>query len=97
MDHFRRQQPAESLGDKASSREHIEENAEHNITKRCVRAAILELTSDQQQVITLKFLEGWENDEIAHVLNKPVGAVKSLQHRALTHLQKILLDDEKQT
>jgi RNA polymerase sigma-70 factor (ECF subfamily) len=53
-----------------------------------------ELTSDQQQVIALKFLEGWDNEDIAHALHKPVGAIKSLQHRALTHLQKILLEDE---
>jgi RNA polymerase sigma-70 factor (ECF subfamily) len=51
------------------------------------------LTEDQQQVVSLKFLEGWENDEIARALRKPVGAVKSLQHRALAQLQKILLDE----
>jgi RNA polymerase sigma-70 factor (ECF subfamily) len=35
-------------------------------------------------------LEGFENKEIATVLNKPVGAVKSLQHRALAALQRQL-------
>jgi RNA polymerase sigma-70 factor (ECF subfamily) len=43
-------------------------------------------------VVALKFLEGWENEEIARALNKPIGAVKSLQHRALAQLHKILLD-----
>jgi RNA polymerase sigma-70 factor (ECF subfamily) len=58
------------------------------------RNAILQLTPDQQQVITLKFLQGLDNEEVAQVLRKPVGAVKSLQHRALARLEKIL-DKEK--
>ena len=49
-----------------------------------------QLTPDQQQVIALKYLQGWQNEEIAKILRKPVGAVKSLQHRALARLEKIL-------
>lgn len=94
VDYYRHQQPTQNLNDDSPGSGNIEEGADQNIRKRHVRAAILELTSDQQQVIALKFFEGWENDEIAHILNKPVGAVKSLQHRALTNLQRVLLDDE---
>ncbi|HET9909564.1 MAG TPA: sigma-70 family RNA polymerase sigma factor [Anaerolineales bacterium] len=94
VDHYRRQSPLLLLNDDSSGFGNIEETADQNIRKLRVRAAIHELTSDQQQVIALKFLEGWENEEIAHILNKPVGAVKSLQHRALASLQKILLNDE---
>jgi RNA polymerase sigma-70 factor (ECF subfamily) len=50
------------------------------------------LTPDQRQVVILKFLEGWSNAEVAETLNKPVGAVKSLQHRALGALRRILLE-----
>ena len=94
VDHYRRQPPIKTLNDDSPGFENIEERTDQNIRRLHVRAAIHELTSDQQQVIALKFLEGWENEEIARILNKPVGAVKSLQHRALNHLQKILLDDE---
>jgi RNA polymerase sigma-70 factor, ECF subfamily len=59
-----------------------------------IRRALMALTHDQQQVIVLKFLEDWENDEISRFLHKPIGAVKSLQHRALATLQRILLDEE---
>jgi RNA polymerase sigma-70 factor (ECF subfamily) len=55
-----------------------------------VRRALLQLTSDQQQVIALKYWHDWKNEEVAQALRKPVGAVKSLQHRALASLQKIL-------
>lgn len=55
-----------------------------------MRKAIQQLTPDQQQVIVFKFLQDWSNDEVAQALQKPVGAVKSLQHRALASLKKIL-------
>jgi RNA polymerase sigma-70 factor (ECF subfamily) len=56
-----------------------------------VRAALTYLTPDQRQVIMLKFVEDWGNDEIARALGKPVGAIKALQHRALAALRRILL------
>ena len=55
-----------------------------------VRSALALLTPDQRQVIMLKYLEEWENEEIAKALNKPVGAVKSLQHRAIESLRRLL-------
>ena len=55
-----------------------------------VRAALAGLTSDQRQVIILKYLEDWNNEQIAQALDKPVGAIKSLQHRALESLRRLL-------
>ncbi len=55
-----------------------------------MRSALALLTPDQRQVITLKYLEEWENDEIARALKKPVGAVKALQHRAIESLRRLL-------
>lgn len=92
-DHYRRT-PAEELDEYVPDHSNVEEQASQSIRKRRIRSAMRELSPAQQQVIALKFLEGWENEEVAQVLNKPVGAVKSLQHRALVQLQKILLDDE---
>jgi RNA polymerase sigma-70 factor (ECF subfamily) len=93
-DYYRRQQPIEMLADKSPSCENIEESTDQNIRQLRIRAAMCELTTDQQQVIALKFLDGRDNEEIAHSLKKPVGVIKSLQHRALNHLQKILLNDK---
>ncbi len=93
VDHYRRQPLTEELTDDLPNVEDTENAAEHNLSQNRVRAALHKLTEDQQQVVSLKFLEGWENDEIACALHKPVGAVKSLQHRALAQLQKILLDE----
>jgi RNA polymerase sigma-70 factor (ECF subfamily) len=46
------------------------------------------LSHEQQQVLTLKFVFNFSNGEAATVLGKTEGAVKSLQHRALASLQK---------
>jgi len=67
-----------------------EEEAAKRIRQKQVRKAIRQLTPDQQQVVSLKYLEDWSNEEVAHIMKKPVGAVKSLQHRALKSLYKIL-------
>jgi RNA polymerase sigma-70 factor (ECF subfamily) len=55
-----------------------------------LRAAIQQLTPEQRDVIILKFVEGLSNAETARIVDKPVGAVKSLQHRALAALQRTL-------
>jgi RNA polymerase sigma-70 factor, ECF subfamily len=93
VDHYRRQPLTEELTDDLPNVEDTENAAEHNLSQNRVREALHKLTEDQQQVVALKFLEGWENEAIAKALNKPVGAVKSLQHRALAQLQKLLLDE----
>lgn len=57
-----------------------------------MRAALRCLTPDQRQVIMLRFFENWSNEAVAKALHKPVGAVKSLQHRALAALGRMLTD-----
>ena len=47
-----------------------------------------ELSLEQQQVLTLKFVFSFSNGEAGTILGKTEGAVKSLQHRALASLQK---------
>jgi len=60
-----------------------------------VRTALRLLTPDQRQVIVLKYLEGWSNKEVAKAMKKNEGSVKSLQHRALASLKRILLSESK--
>lgn len=64
--------------------------AESHLLADDVRGALGALTPDQQQVIALKFLAGFSNQETADTLDKPVGAVKALQHRALAALRRAL-------
>jgi RNA polymerase sigma-70 factor, ECF subfamily len=67
------------------------QDAVHSIFDRvALEQAIVQLTEDQQQVLTLKFFADMTNQEIAAALGRTEGAVKALQHRALHALQQIL-------
>jgi RNA polymerase sigma-70 factor (ECF subfamily) len=52
--------------------------------------AVSRLKSRYQEVVTLRFFEGKQVKDIAQILNKSEGTVKSLLHRALKQLQDIL-------
>ncbi len=58
--------------------------------RRDIQVALAKLTTDQQQVIILRFLEGLSLNETAAVLGRPAGAIKSLQHRAVGRLRTLL-------
>lgn len=67
------------------------QEAVHTIFDRvALKQAIGQLTPDQQQVLTLKFFADMTNQEIARTIGRTEGAVKALQHRALSTLQQIL-------
>ncbi|MFK7804010.1 MAG: RNA polymerase sigma factor [Anaerolineae bacterium] len=65
--------------------------------KRLAQAKLLaqlpRLTAEQSEVITLKFLEGFSNGEIAKLLGKTEGSIKALQHRALQTLKGFLVEE----
>ena len=64
--------------------------AERALDRGQLQIALKYLTEVQRQVIVLKFIEGFDNATVAHVLGKREGAVKSVQHRALRSLRRIL-------
>ena len=93
VDHYRRQKHRQHLPlneEFVDTSDNPAKQVEGHLSAAEVRAALQELTPDQQQVLVLKFLEGMSNQETADILHKPVGAVKSLQHRALAALQRRL-------
>jgi len=93
VDQYRNNRETVELSDVLRSEADIpeEEEAKH-IRQKQVRQAIHHLTAEQQQVILLKYLEEWSNEEVARAMQKPVGAVKSIQHRALKSLYKLLAE-----
>ena len=101
VDFYREHQDASPLTEVLDETLRSDEFPEEEVTKRIrqkqIRDAIRHLTPNQQKVIALKYLEDWSNEEIAQVLHKSVGAIKSIQHHALVNLQKLLMDntDEK--
>src|SRR6266511_1428811 len=92
MDHFRatrRWQPEEEVpeptGETESSAEAV---ALQSIGRQGMLELIEDLSQEQKQVLTLKFVFNLPNAEVATILEKTEGAIKSLQHRALVSLQK---------
>jgi RNA polymerase sigma-70 factor (ECF subfamily) len=65
------------------------------IERADLAAAVRRLTDDQQQVIILRFVEEMRLAQVAAVMNKTVGAVKALQHRALASLARLLDEQSK--
>ena len=95
-DHYRRAPDLAELKETFPDPDNAPEvEAGRRLRQAHMRQALGQLTPDQQQVIALKYLEGWKNEEIAKAVKKPVGAVKSLQHRALARLRKHLETPEK--
>lgn len=92
-DYYRRQPlPTLSLDEEIVDEEdNPSKIAADNMDRERVRAALLRLTPEQRQVVMLKYLEGWENEDVAAHLEKPVGSIKALQHRALDSLRRMLL------
>jgi RNA polymerase sigma-70 factor (ECF subfamily) len=92
MDHFRAGRRVQSEEDVPEPFGAEESSAEDQALDSLGHAGMLELierlSAEQRQVLTLKFLFGFANAEVAGILGKTEGAVKSLQHRALASLQR---------
>ncbi len=92
MDHFRarrRWQPEEEVPEPPGEEEpSAEMQAMQSLGRQSMLDLIENLSPEQQQVLTLKFVFNFPNGDVATILGKTEGAVKSLQHRALVSLQK---------
>ncbi len=92
-DQYRRQPPPaiELIDDHADEeQELIEEFCETRDERTNIRNALHHLTPEQRQVIVLRFVEDWSLKETAAAMEKDIGAIKALQHRALETLTKVM-------
>jgi RNA polymerase sigma-70 factor, ECF subfamily len=83
--------PEITLEDQTGSPEKL---AEAEFTQQELRKAILRLPEDQQQVILMSFIEGFEYSEIARALNKTEGNIRVILHRGLKKMRTILEREE---
>jgi RNA polymerase sigma-70 factor (ECF subfamily) len=58
--------------------------------KEAVRGALAKLTPLQQEVIVLRFVEGYSTLEIANLVGKREGTVRGIQFRALEALRTLI-------
>lgn len=76
--------------DLASDEPSLSERAHLSQLTPILRKALLQLTEEQQHVIALRFGQGLSLAETADLLEKSVGAIKALQHRALASLARYM-------
>lgn len=90
VDHYRKKCIDEHFDEKdlPDEQPRIEDSVIANMEIEKIRQALHTLTLDQQQVIVLKYIEGWPNEDIALLIGKRAGAVKALAHRAIRTLRK---------
>jgi RNA polymerase sigma-70 factor (ECF subfamily) len=92
-DHLRRQyrRPTEALSDSMPD-ENPSVTAQVDLREQTqtVRLAYAQLTVEQQHVLALRFGLGYSLEETAEYLKKNANAIKALQFRALSSLQRLL-------
>ena len=90
-DHLRKKyrRPEEKLSESAKDSEtSILSEVDQREQNRVFKEAYAQLTPEQQDVLALRFGQGYSLDETATFMNKNVNAVKALQFRALATLQR---------
>ncbi len=93
-DHLRRhyRRPLQPLFDQlpdetsAALHDELDRREQH----RAVRSAYAQLTEEQQHVLALRFGQGYSLEETAQAMKKNVNAIKALQFRALSALQRLI-------
>jgi RNA polymerase sigma-70 factor (ECF subfamily) len=90
IDHFRREHrhPSESISDALPANGlGPSEEVESRLASKDVNRALIQLSEEQQQVLALRFGQGYSLEETAALMKKRITAVKALQFRALKALQ----------
>jgi len=68
--------------------DHLERSLEDNQEREILIKAIRRLPAERQQLIIMKFFEHLSNMEIAVIMGRSEGSVKSLYHRTLLSLRE---------
>jgi len=84
----RKEIPLEDRVDFPHQVELPERQMEHAQEKELLMKAIRRLPPERQQLILLKYLEDLTNGEIAVIMGRTEGAIKSLYHRSLISLRE---------
>jgi RNA polymerase sigma-70 factor, ECF subfamily len=91
IDHLRRKyrDPCQEISDLLKSNEPgPQQQVEYRENMSSLHSALIELTEDQQQVLALRFGQGYSLEETAAIMKKKTNAIKALQFRALVALHR---------
>lgn len=95
IDHQRRIRPTEQLGSIAEPSDGIglEAVSLRDEEVRELRAAIRQLTPDQQEAIALRYAGGLSAEEAARVMGRRAGTIRGLTFRAIESLRRHLAQE----
>ena len=97
IDHYRAKKdmlPLEEAAALPSDMQTPVEEVEARFDLQAMRDGLQSLTSDQQQVLILKYIVGLPNENIAKIMKKQEGTIRGLQMRALQTLSKYMHEKE---
>jgi RNA polymerase sigma-70 factor (ECF subfamily) len=77
--------------DAAGEARATEDSVMETLQNEGVYKAIKQLSPDQRDVITMRFIQGMDVSEVAAAMDKKEGTIRTLQFRGLKTLQKLLL------
>jgi RNA polymerase sigma-70 factor (ECF subfamily) len=66
----------------------------NNLEHQELRQVLVQLREDYREVLVLRFLSEMSPEETAHAMERSVGAVRVLQHRALAAMRKLLVQNQ---
>ena len=85
--------PTEDLPDGPDDRPGPEETAVAYLEAEQARALLARLPANQQELLVLRVLSGLSAEETGHALGMSAGAVRVAQHRALTRLRALAVEE----
>jgi len=98
VDHYRHRLPASEIPldeELAATGGNPAATVETNLDHERLRAAVGRLTPEQQEVLALRFGQGFKAREVGEIMGKTTGSVEALQHRGLAALRRILAGEER--
>lgn len=87
---LRRTEPAEQIADVVDESVDLPRDAWLGEQRDQVRRALAALPALQREVIELAYFTGYSQSQLAHLLEQPLGTVKSRTHAALARLRTLL-------
>jgi len=92
IDYYRQHKPTQSIDDLDlhSSELNPEEEVSARLENHHLKATLQELREDYRLVLIFRYLSGFSPEETAQMMQRSVGAVRVLQHRALSALKDLL-------
>ena len=90
---YRLEVPTGEMLDSDETEPSPEESVLASLSNRALLDAVHQLNAQQQECVTLRFLQGLSVAETARVMGKNEGAIKTLQYRAIRTLARLLPTD----